>query len=119
MSDANGAAARMRWVLLLAGPVIWFTHFIAVYLATEVGCAVGGFGFRLLGLEGVAFVTVAATVIAAVAIAGFTVLALARWRAGRRGDLHNATLFTGVLLGLFSLVAVLFVGIPAVVLQPC
>lgn len=118
MSDTNGAA-RMRWVLLLAGPVIWFTHFIAVYLATEVGCAIGGFGFRLVGLSGVAFVTVAATVVAAVAIVWSTALALGRWRAGHDGDVHSGTLFTGVLLGVFSFVAVLFVGVPAVVLQPC
>lgn len=105
---------RPRWAwLFLAGPIIWYLYFWVVYLAAEAGCNANSGAV-------VTWVTVGLT--------GGTIFAIAfyTWRAKRiRGlwdrdnDDANALVKAGFLMGAFFVLATLFVGIPALILQPC
>ncbi len=122
---------RRGWVVLLGGPVIWLTHFMVVYLATEAGCAGGGPGLRAFDPPVPAALTLIATAMAAPGCLMFAAWARRRWSAGggaeaddpgRATGAHqhrqDGTLaFVSLLLALFSFVAVLFVGLPATVLE--
>lgn len=117
------------WALFLAGPVISFTHFMAVYLLAEATCAVGGPGPDVLGLSLLSLVTLAATAVAIAAIAVLAVLAYRRWRASTDGDRaedwievtdrNPGLAFAGFVLGLVFIAATAFVGVPAAFLEPC
>ena len=122
--------ARTVWVPFLAGPVIWFAHFMLVYLLAEVLCKPLRVDVQVAGLPLVSFLTVVATVVAVGAAAAFTARAYRRWQAvtGRESsaadqhDVHGPTgalAFTGFLLGVLFAVAVVFTGAPAFWLQPC
>lgn len=105
-----------RWTwLFLAGPILWYVYFWVVYLAAEAGCVaeVGSL---------VTWTTVVLTGITMVAVVYYA------WRAFHeadtlevthdRGDLRSLVR-TGLLLGGLFAVSTLFVGIPALMLQPC
>lgn len=127
--------ARVSWLVFLAGPVIWFVHFMVVYLAVEAGCTGAGPGLRLFNPPVPTDVTLVATAVAAIACLGFAGWAQVRWRAtthepavDEAGDLsgdledhdHGGSLaFAGSLLSLLSFVAILFVGLPALFLPAC
>lgn len=125
--------ARVTWVVFLAGPVIWFAHFMLVYLVAAAGCIGGGPGLRLLDPPVPAVVTLAATAVAAVACLGFAGWGYWWWRAsmhqpGEAGDRSSgpedddrggSLAFAGFLLSLLGFVTVLFVGLPALVLPSC
>ncbi|HWC10750.1 MAG TPA: hypothetical protein VG455_05955 [Acidimicrobiales bacterium] len=124
---------RVGWVVLLGGPVIWFSHFMLVYLVAEAGCTGGGPGLRAFDPPVPSAVTMAATAVAAVGCLAFAVWAHRRWIATRDGpaaddpgglsgaheeqDRGGTLAFASLLLSLFSFVAVLFVGLPALVLE--
>lgn len=133
--------ARVIWVVFLAGPLTWFAHFMLVYLVAEAGCTGGGPGLRLLDPPVPTVVTLAATAVAAVACLGFAAWGYREWRVSTRQlaaggpgatggagigaggltdhDLSRSLAFAGFLLSLLSFLAVLFVGLPALVLPPC
>jgi len=125
--------ARMAWVAFLGGPVTWIAHFMLVYLVVEAGCSGDGRGLEALDPPVPATVTLAATAVAALvclAVAGWS---YRRWRAAIEGgaaddatdlsgplpdrDRGGTMDFAGILLALFSFVAVLFVGLPAFVFE--
>lgn len=130
--DVSGdRRARITWVVLLAGPVIWVTHFMVVYLTAEAGCTGDGPGLDLFDPPVPRAVTLAATALAAVGCLGCAGWAWRRWqaspvvphRAGAReiadthdGDGRGPLAFAGFLLSVLSFAAVLFVGVPALVL---
>lgn len=124
--------ARITWVVLLAGPVIWFSHFMAVYLVAEAGCTGDGHGLALFDPPVPTVVTLLATAVAIVLCCQFAAWSHRRWQesvrrdepgpdpaadgdAGGRGSLA----FAGMLLSLLSALAVLSVGLPALVLPSC
>ena len=125
--------ARVTWVVFLGGPVIWFTHFMLVYLVTEAGCSGDGRGFELFDPPVPAVTTLAATGVAAMGCLAFAAWAYRRWQTTRQGPAADEAAqlagrlpesnrggsldFTGFLLALFSFVSVLFVGLPALVLE--
>ena len=135
--------ARSIWAVFLAGPVIWFVHFVLVYMAVEVGCNGSGPGLRLLDARAAALVTLVATGVAALACLGAAAWGYRWWRrpgsteagggdtAGAEGrgsntsdggdsdDPRRALAFAGFLLSLLSLLSVLVVGLPALALQTC
>ena len=124
---------RIGWVVFLGGPVIWFAHFMLVYLVAEAGCTGGGPGLRAFNPPVPAAVTLAATAVAAAGCLAFALWAHGRWVAARHGeaaddpgalsgryqerDRGGTMAFASLLLALFSFVAVLFVGLPALVLE--
>jgi hypothetical protein len=125
--------ARVTWVVFLAGPVTWFTHFMVVYLIAEAGCTGDGPGLDAFDPPVPAVATLAATAVAALICLGAARWAYRRWRASQQGvaadeaaelsgphherDRGGALAFAGFLLSLFSFVAVLFVGLPALVFE--
>jgi hypothetical protein len=124
---------RVIWVVFIGGPVIWFTHFMVVYLVAEAGCTGDGPGLDVFDHPVPTGVSLGATAVAALACAGLARWAFARWRAGAAavgggaplsgdvddGDGRGSLAFTGMLLSLLSLVTVLFVGLPAPFLPAC
>ena len=124
---------RIGWVVLLGGPVIWLTHFMVVYLVAEAGCTGGGPGLRAFNPPVPAALTLIATAVAAPACLAFAAWAGRRRAAAREGmaaddpgrvagaseeHQRGGTLASvSLLLALFSFVAVLFVGLPATVLE--
>ena len=132
---AASPEARRRFLtlagLFLAGPSIWMAHFFAVYLVAEVLCAVV-VDADVLSLPLLSAATLLATALAVAAVAVTTLLAYRRWRrsasashaagddrAETQGE-HDAEIaLAGFLLGILFIVAILFVGMPAAVLDPC
>ncbi|MDQ4096660.1 MAG: hypothetical protein M3144_02160 [Actinomycetota bacterium] len=124
---------RVGWVVLLGGPVIWFSHFMFVYLVAEAGCTGDGPGLGAFDPPAPSVVTLAATALAAVGCLALAAWAYRRWIAAQHGPAaddpgglagdheehqRGGTLaFASLLLALFSFVAVLFVGLPALVLE--
>jgi uncharacterized membrane protein YdbT with pleckstrin-like domain len=114
---------RARWplppawvIVLLAGPVIWYLYFWAVYLAAEAMCAGQSNDSVVLGVPLVSALVVLATVVAVVPIGWFALRA--RRVDPNRG--HREQLArTGAMLGFVFVFATLFVGLPAVFLPPC
>jgi hypothetical protein len=127
--------ARVIWVAFLAGPIIWFAHFMIVYMVAEAGCSGGGPGLEVFDPPVPTVVTVAATVVAALACVWTAAWTWRRWRFRPRtqpwgatddlaadldqGDRDGLLSFAGFLLSVLSLVSVLFVGLPALVLPAC
>ncbi len=126
---ARDIRARDTWLVLLAGPVIWFGHFMVVYLVAEAGCTGSGPGLEVFDPPVPATVTIVATVVALAACLAFAAWGLRRSRHGvPEGDAddepsaqerHRALAAVGTLLSLLSATAVLFVGIPALVFTGC
>ena len=127
--------ARFALAMFVAGPVIWSTHFLLVYLVVEAGCSGDGPGLVLFDPPVPKVVTLAATAVAAVAALGCAMWWYRRWRpseqepavdhagdlAGGLTDRHRGgTLaFAGFLLSLLSVLTILAVGLPALVLPSC
>lgn len=133
---ARDRRARTTWAVLLAGPVIWFAHFMVVYLVAEAGCTGDGDGLELFDPPVPQAVTILTTVVAVLACLGCAAWARRRWRANREdipggsevageegggdgGGRRPELAFSGMLLSLLSAVTVLSVGLPALFLRPC
>jgi hypothetical protein len=134
--DVSGdRRVRVIWVVFLAGPMTWFAHFMLVYLVVEAGCTGDGPGLRLFDPPVPTVVTLAATAVAALACLALAGWAYRWWRASTHeptadeaGDLSGhledhdrgrSLAFAGFLLSMLSFAAVLFVGLPALVLPAC
>jgi heme/copper-type cytochrome/quinol oxidase subunit 2 len=133
---AASPEARRRFLtlagLFLAGPSIWMVHFLVVYLLAEALCA-ADVDAEIGSLPALSVVTLVLTLVAVAGAALTTVLAFRRWRRaagdapvddGHQGSAssgeHDAELaLAGLLLGTFFIVAILFVGLPAAILDPC
>lgn len=117
--------------LFLAGPAIWMAHFFVVYLPAEALCQADVHA-NVLGLPVISVLTLAATAVAVAATALTTQRAYRRWRntgtgwdgsgamaprhATGGGEHDGEVALAGFLLGVLFAVAVLFVGLPALVL---
>ena len=119
--------ARTQWVLLLAGPVIWLTHFAVVYLVAEAGCHGDGQGLDLFDPPVPVVVTLVATLLAATACLAVAYRSWSRIPRGPAGtaatdpaahERQRVLSTVGGLLALLSAVGVLVVAAPAVWL-PC
>lgn len=114
--EVRVASSRPEWIALLSGPSLWFGHFMATYLLAEVACRGGLLLGPVAGLSWLAWIVLAGTA------AAIAVLAFAAWqtRAHRRRDTGGGHLLD-VALALDALfaVAILYVGLPVVVIAPC
>lgn len=127
---ARDREARTVWVVLLVGPVLWFAHFMVVYLVAEAGCTGEGTGLRLFQPPVPAVTTVAATVVAAAACLGTMAWGLRWWRRDRNRvgeedysaqefSAFASLAFVGALLSGLAFLSVLFVGVSGVVFTGC
>jgi hypothetical protein len=129
-SGSNGpphetAEEHQHLLLLAASPTIWAAHFLASYLTAAIWCAKAG---RLAGLDGVRWAIATFTV---AALAGIVVVGLRGLRRHRLGsatvphdfdtpeDRHRFLGFATVLLSALSVVAVVYVALPAVFFGAC
>lgn len=123
---------RRAMAAFVAGPVVWFAHFMIVYLVAEAGCTGDGPGLELFDPPVPAVVTIVVTVVAALACLWVVRWEYRRWRSQRRTPDRDQTVpdsaepeagaplsFAGLLLGAVSFISVLFVGLPALVLTGC
>jgi hypothetical protein len=128
--DVSTSRETMATVaVFLAGPVIWSTHFMAVYLVVEAGCTGDGPGLNLFDPPVPTVLTLATTVVAALACLGTAVWGYRRWRArtgdsaseerAESADRGGSLAFVGFLLSLLGVVSILLVGLPALVLPAC
>jgi len=122
---------RTTWVVLLGGPVTWIAHFMVVYLVAEAGCNTDGEGLRAFKPPVPAAVTLVATAVAALSCLWLAAWAYRRLVEAREGvaadnpgvvaggheehERGGTLALVSLLLALFSFVAVLFVGAPALV----
>ena len=133
MDVSRDRLARVTWVAFLGGPATWLAYFMLVYLIVEAGCSGAGPGLRLFNPPVPSTATLVSTAVAAAATLGFARWSFRRWVAARDGpaadeaaelsgpfadrDRGGTLAFAGFLLSLFSFVGVLFVGLPAFVLE--
>lgn len=128
---------RWIWAMFLAGPIIWFGHFMLVYLVAEAGCTGDGPGLNVFDPPVPVTLTLVSSVLALAACAAATLWAFRHWQsasneverspddaedlAGEYDDdrRRGALAFAGLLLSAFSAIAILFTAAPALVLGPC
>lgn len=103
------------WLLVLAGPVVWITHFATVYLNAEATCA--SVRNRRIDYLGPTVLTRFVVVATVVAVAVIAVAAVIAWRRSNTRDevMHRLA----VILSVGSIAAVLAVGLPILWLDPC
>lgn len=101
-----------RWVIAVGGPAVWITHFMVVYLASEITCV------NRLTNEWTPFstdvligVTVAATAVALLACGGLIIAARRRMAGTDRERIDFA--FLGFLLSVGSVIGIVAVAVPA------
>ena len=128
---ARDRQARRMWGLLLGGPLLWMSHFMFVYLVAEAGCSGDGPGLDVFDPPVPRTVTLVATAVAAAACVPLAIRALHRWRQATgspagdgpegigSGAGHGTVAFAGFLLSVFSILAIVFVGLPAAFLPAC
>lgn len=103
------------WVALLGGPVVWFAHFMVVYLVAEAVCTPSMVGAEQPWSDAALIGFVVAATVVAVCLCG--AVGLHAWK---RVDADERTLrAAGVALAIGSAATVIAVGIPAVLLGPC
>ena len=118
-SQANRTSAA-TWIMLLAGPTIWYVYFWVVYLLAESVCRRGGLDFTVIGMAGLSLLTIAITVAASALMRHRRPPKLLIWReedvaaTGRAGLSFAALVLSGIFL-----LAVLATGLPALGLEPC
>lgn len=117
----HGFAARLAF--LLGGLLVWAGHFLFVYGFNGLACARGFDRNTVLG-AGIVVLTVGiATAVAVLAAAGIGILAVLGRGPGIGDEPDPAVrafwqLGAAVLAG-FSVVAVLWTGLPALMIEPC
>ena len=113
---------RLDWLALLAGPIIWISHFMVVYLAGETACTpTDEDQWSFFDGDTVAVLTVVATVAALAACIGAALFARRRMhRHDPHGDANYVFDFarTGFLMAVAAGIGVLTVGAPALYLSP-
>ena len=117
---AQNFTAKM--LFLFGGFVVWFAHFAAVYGFNGLACARGFAENTVLGF-GVVQTTVFAATVLAVGINLMMLIAVALRRGpGVIGESEPLADFWRLLAGggaALSIVAVLWTGLPALVIAPC
>ncbi|MGI9018318.1 MAG: hypothetical protein ACR2HR_14655 [Euzebya sp.] len=109
--------SRPTWIAVLSGPSLWFGHFMAVYLIAEVVCDSGTTGPQILGLSALKAGVVVLTILAVVTLG----VAAVRTQSYRRqlGSDADPMLVIALWLDALFAVAIIFVGLPPLVLVPC
>lgn len=115
-SRSSRPAPAMVVVAIVAPPAIWTVHFFVVYLVTEAACRL-----EVVATKASGWAVVLATVAAAVGFIWSARFGVRLLRAGHH-DGESVAGFagvTGLVLGALSMLATLFVALPAVWIGPC
>lgn len=113
------------WFGVLAGPIVYSLHFVAVYLLVEAACKAGLLQFTVLGINGISFWVVLLTLVAAGFTGYSTFVAYREWRqiqpTSEGGHEGHASLMAqvGLWLSGFFTVVILLTGLPALFLVVC
>jgi hypothetical protein len=128
-SRQQGTGARGLLFGLLAAPIAWATLHMFDYLWIETACQAGLLGGTLAGLGGVAWVVLAATLIALVVAVVAGILSFRRWRALRDAqaarDLDpvearsSFLALSGVLVSALFALLIVMTGVPVLLVAPC
>ena len=119
---------------LIAGPLVWTVHFLALYIFTAIACAQGFFHHEFLGVRIVQLFGGAVTVVAVGLILDAAVLSYRRWR-GMPSDGEPAPLpphdandvasrrrfmaYAGLLLSGLALIATVWETLPLLFFATC
>ncbi len=105
---------------LTSGFLVWAAHFAMIYGLTALACARGFNDAKLLGLEVVPLGVGAAT-LAALLMVVWVIMSCIRWRGPRREDALTRFLrYTTILIGGFAILAIVWDGLPAILIgSPC
>lgn len=95
---------------ILAGPLLWAAHFLAVYIFVSLACLWRWHHRTLGGLPLVEVVVAGITVVFVVALVLYTLAAL---------RLQGFQRQLGVMMGLFFIAAITMVGIPTLIMPVC
>lgn len=101
---------------LLAGPLIWGTHFVLIYGLLSVGCAAGWQALRLAGLDLIRLLLLLLTVLA---VPPLVWLVFGGLRPPNAADSAGFGRRAGAGLALLSLIAVVWEALPLAALAPC
>jgi hypothetical protein len=112
---------------ILAGPILWFVHFIAVYTLAEFGCRANFTNLLFLVPSSIRLVIIAVTVPFIVAVGLGGVVAYRAWQTLNRdenalaaGDTSFRFLVTlGILFSALFVLGILFTVAPAFVVDVC
>jgi hypothetical protein len=109
---------------MVAGLLLWAAHFAVVYAVHTLSCARGFAPWTVLGFGLVPFVIAAATIVALAGSGLVLAIALRDLRAmrGPRSDVRDSQRFltyTSATVASFSMLAILWVALPALFIQPC
>ena len=120
MSGVEGPARTFpRTALFIAaGLLIWAADFLFIYICAAIACARGLADATVLGLGIVPLVSSGAT---AIALAATGIIIAKGARRSRTGDPSNGA-FAGSLAAiaaLLALIAILFTGLPGLLLRTC
>ena len=111
-----------RMFLMLAGLIIWGAHFTVIYGFNALACARG---FARLSVLGIGLVPATVVALTAVALAAAAAILYIVWRAGPDRLLPERPADGGFLrymtvaVGLLSIVAIVWSGLPALLVPPC
>lgn len=123
--EVNGAREGFfaKTMLMMGSLVVWGVHFLGVYIFNALACARGFATMQVLGF-GIVPLTVTAFTVVALALIGL--IMFVAWRrlgpaAGRHvtepaGDFMRYITLT---LGGLSLLAIVWDGLPALIVPPC
>lgn len=115
-SHPSGPTPTTLAVAIVAPPAIWIVHFFVVYLVTEAACRLDA-----VSVDASGWTVALATAAAVVGLFWSSRLGVRLLRSGPH-DGESVARFagvTGLVLGGISILATLFVALPAIWIGPC
>lgn len=129
-NENTPVTSRRQWFGMLAGPVVWMTHFVFVYMVDEFVCKIDFFTTELLGLSAAAILVLLSTV-ATLAITGYAGWSSYRiwrstavedqpeWQRSREEARLRFMGLSGVLVSSMFLLLTVGLTVAVIVLSPC
>lgn len=111
--------ARDHLLSMAAAPIIWAGHFLACYVSAALACALAWSEVRVLGMAPALAAMLAATVVALALLGASAARNLEKVRHVHGDQLSGFMALSALLLGLVSVVAVVWVAFPATLLPAC
>ena len=114
-------------VSLLAGPIVWFAHFVLVWGVVEFGCRINFVNMEIVSPTSIRQFVIVATIIALLAVVIGEALAYRHLTAERREvssgwafeDRHRFLTIDAMILNAFFLFSIVATAMPAFFLTVC